>query len=302
MPFKTKEEKREYDRQRYADPHVKARIIEQRKRYYVANREQILARTRFWTKRRLAKHRYIVDQLKTGPCMDCGSTYPVCVMDFDHRPGVKKGASISQMVGNWKISEAVLRAELAKCDLVCANCHRIRTHSRRKVKRLNIVDLALSVASEAHGSINQKRKYSNEDYVAHPIAVAEIVRSVPHTPEMVAAALLHDVVEDTPVEQAQILRDFGHKVADLVSWLTDVSKPEDGNRAARKALDRDHIAGAPSEAKTIKLADLIDNTSTIKERDPDFWKIYRLEKLALLEVLKDGDPTLWARAAAQCEE
>lgn len=154
---------------------------------------------------------------------------------------------------------------------------------------------ALRFATRAHG--DQKRKYSLEPYIAHPIAVAEIVRSVPHTPEMIAAALLHDVCEDTPVDLHEICGNFGGKVAQLVAWLTDISTPYHGNRAARKELDSHHTALAPAAAKTIKLADLIDNSVSIKEHDPDFWKVYREEKRRLLEVLKDGDPTLWSRAA-----
>lgn len=161
---------------------------------------------------------------------------------------------------------------------------------------------ALAYATAAHGSIDQRRKWTNEPYIVHPIAVAEIVKTVPHTSQMIAAALLHDVIEDTSVTARDIFENFGPNVARLVDWLTDVSKPSDGNRAARKAIDLAHIAQAPPEAKTIKLADLIDNTPTIKERDPNFWKVYRREKLALLEVLLDGDATLWERAAAQCEE
>ena len=160
---------------------------------------------------------------------------------------------------------------------------------------------ALAFATAAHASIDQRRKYTNKPYIVHPIAVAEIVRSVQHTPEMIAAAFLHDVAEDTPIGLDAIYNEFGQEIGDLVYWLTDISKPEMGNRKYRKEIDRRHIAKAPPSAKTIKLADLIDNTSTIKDRDPDFWKVYRLEKLALLEVLKDGDATLWARAAAQCE-
>jgi (p)ppGpp synthase/HD superfamily hydrolase len=118
---------------------------------------------------------------------------------------------------------------------------------------------------------------------------------------MVAAAYLHDTVEDTNVTTGEIQDHFGPEVANLVFWLTDAAKLADGNRAFRKEIDRRHIAGAPATAKTIKLADLIDNTANIKERDPDFWRVYRHEKLALLEVLTDGDATLWARARAQCE-
>lgn len=164
----------------------------------------------------------------------------------------------------------------------------------------DIAQRALDFAAAAHASIDQRRKYTGEPYINHPIAVAEIVRSVPHTLEMVAAAYLHDVVEDTPIELQDIVQEFGGEVADLVEWLTDVSKPSDGNRRLRKEIDRRHTAAAPASAKTIKLADLIDNTITIKERDPDFWRVYRHEKLRLLEVLKDGDPALWNRAAEQC--
>lgn len=153
---------------------------------------------------------------------------------------------------------------------------------------------AIAFATEAHAG--QTRKYSGEPYVNHPIAVAEIVRSVQHTEEMVIAALLHDVVEDTPTTLLDIKNAFGPTVATLVAWLTDISTPFHGNRAARKELDRMHLSLAPPAAQTIKLADLIDNTASIKEHDPNFWKVYGAEKLRLLEVLRDGDETLLKRA------
>jgi (p)ppGpp synthase/HD superfamily hydrolase len=166
----------------------------------------------------------------------------------------------------------------------------------------SLEERALAFAKAAHESIDQRRKYTNEKYICHPIAVAEIVRTVPHTSEMIAAALLHDCVEDVDtVSIVDIENHFGSEVGRLVWHLTDISRLDDGNRAVRKEMDRQHIAKAPPEAKTIKLADLIDNTASIKESDPDFWRVYRHEKLRLLEVLKEGDATLWARAAAQCE-
>jgi hypothetical protein len=82
----------------------------------------------------------------------------------------------------------------------------------------------------------------------------------------------------------------------LVLNLTDASRPQDGNRKARKAIDRERLAHAPVSAKTIKLADLIDNASSIVEHDKNFARIYLAEKEALLEVLDDGDPTLLALA------
>lgn len=113
---------------------------------------------------------------------------------------------------------------------------------------------------------------------------------------MLAAALLHDTVEDTRVTTADIAREFGVEVAELVAWLTDVSRKEDGNRAVRKGLYLEHIARAPVHAKTIKLADLISNIQSIVPHDPKFARVYLREKAAMLEVLKDGDSTLWERA------
>ncbi|MBN9218087.1 MAG: HD domain-containing protein [Mesorhizobium sp.] len=164
----------------------------------------------------------------------------------------------------------------------------------------DLEDRARAFATRAHASIDQRRKYTNEPYIVHPVAVAEIVRGVPHSAEMIAAAYLHDVVEDTPTTLGQIEEEFGRDVAELVGWLTDVSVPTDGNRAARKAKDLAHTAAAPAQAKTIKLADLIDNTSTIERYDPNFWRVYRAEKIRLLDVLKEGDATLWKRAAEKC--
>ena len=153
-----------------------------------------------------------------------------------------------------------------------------------------MLDEVLKFATMAHG--DQKRKYTNDPYIVHPIAVSEIVKTVAHTDEMVAAALLHDVVEDTPVTIDEIKTKFGSKVAELVGWLTDISRPEDGNRKTRKTLDREHSAEAPADAQTIKLADLIHNTKSIEKHDPHFWKVYKQEKIALLGVLTKGDPAL----------
>jgi hypothetical protein len=77
----------------------------------------------------LSERRRWIDSLKDRPCADCQQTFPPVVMDFDHVRG-DKVASISLMLG-WR-KDRIL-AEVAKCDVVCANCHRIRTHLHRKV-------------------------------------------------------------------------------------------------------------------------------------------------------------------------
>lgn len=143
------------------------------------------------------------------------------------------------------------------------------------------------------------RKYTGEPYINHPSAVVEIVRSVPHTDAMIAAAWLHDTVEDTAATIEDIDCEFGSEVASLVEMLTDISKLSDGNRAVRKEIDRRHTARASAEAQTIKLADLIDNTESVVAYDSSFAKVYLAEKKVLLEVLRDGDATLWAMASSQ---
>ena len=159
----------------------------------------------------------------------------------------------------------------------------------------SLVDRALSFATLAHG--DQRRKYTGEMYIVHPIEVMEIVKTVPHDDAMLAAALLHDVVEDTDVTLEEIRTSFGDDVASLVDDLTDVSKPEDGNRKTRKALDREHSAQSSARAQTIKLADLISNSRDILENDPHFAKVYLAEKELLLEVLTKGDKSLHEQAS-----
>ncbi len=76
------------------------------------------------------RNREVLIGAKTAPCADCGNSYPSYVMDFDHIPERgKKRQNVGHLVANAN-SVAMLLQEIAKCDLVCANCHRIRTHKR----------------------------------------------------------------------------------------------------------------------------------------------------------------------------
>jgi (p)ppGpp synthase/HD superfamily hydrolase len=147
--------------------------------------------------------------------------------------------------------------------------------------------------------VGQLRKYTYEPYIVHPAEVAGIVASIGGTESQVAAAWLHDVVEDTGVTIEVIRAEFGDEIATLVGWLTDVSRPEQGNRAHRKAIDRAHTAAAPGAAQTVKLADLISNTRSIVAHDAKFAETYLSEKRELLKVMTKGDPTLLARAHEQ---
>lgn len=93
--------------------------------YYQERKEEWSDRTK--AKRRLYSR--ISEEIKRlSPCMDCDVSYPPYVMDFDHRPGVDKKFNISDY-RNVSSVKALLD-EIEKCDLVCANCHRIRTFTR----------------------------------------------------------------------------------------------------------------------------------------------------------------------------
>ncbi len=161
---------------------------------------------------------------------------------------------------------------------------------------MDLVARAREYAINAHKRIDHRRKYSGQPYSVHLAAVARLVASVTDDPVAIAAAWLHDTVEDTPATFFDIEQTFGAEVAKVVEQLTDVSRPGDGNRATRKALDRQHLARAEPRAQTVKLADLIDNARDICRHDPRFARLFLDEMDALLDVLSLGDPTLMAQA------
>lgn len=167
---------------------------------------------------------------------------------------------------------------------------------------LDLVARAKRFAESAHRSINHKRKYTNEDYCVHLEEVVKLLKTVSHTPEMIAAAWLHDTIEDTQTTLDEIHELFGNTVAEYVLALTDISRPEDGNRHVRKEIDRQHLVGSKHEVQTIKLADLISNSKQILEFDPKFAKIYLEEKRLLLEILNTGNPVLYAQALEIVQE
>lgn len=157
-----------------------------------------------------------------------------------------------------------------------------------------IIAKALRFATKAHEG--QTRKYTGEPYINHPKQVMATLKKLGKPNPVLAAALLHDVVEDCGVTLDTIRAEFGDKVARLVGEVTDASKPSDGTREVRKAIDREHYARASDDGKSIKLADLIDNTRSILARDADFAKVYLAEKRRLLPFLRGGDKTLWKLA------
>jgi DNA-binding transcriptional regulator YdaS (Cro superfamily) len=75
-------------------------------------------------------HADLLDQLRSVPCADCGGRFAQCSMDFDHRDPLMKVARVPSLIGRAGVARIL--AEAAKCDIVCANCHRLRTFKRRE--------------------------------------------------------------------------------------------------------------------------------------------------------------------------
>ncbi|MFC6998545.1 HD domain-containing protein [Rufibacter roseus] len=160
---------------------------------------------------------------------------------------------------------------------------------------------AWAFAVQAHGE--QRRKYHNEPYVKHLERVAQLVMVYGGTTGMVMAALLHDVLEDTSVTEAEMKafleeicqgsivkpEEVLEMVVDLTDQFTKQQKPGH-NRKRRKEMERQRISQTSPRAQTIKLCDIIDNTRDIAEYDISFAKVYIPEIVALLEVLKNAEP------------
>lgn len=157
---------------------------------------------------------------------------------------------------------------------------------------------AMMFARKTHDG--QRRKYTNNPYVDHLAEVAGIVAAVADfdydQETMIAVAWLHDCMEDQGILLDYLQDKFGHAVARGVLLLSDL---EEGNRAERKAASRARLAEAPGWVQTIKCADLISNTSSIVQHDPEFAVTYLEEKRLLLEVMTKADPRLRAIAMEQ---
>ena len=76
--------------------------------------------------------KYIRELKEKSPCLDCGEYYPYYVMDFDHVRG-RKHKNVMELIPT--LSKKKIDEEIAKCEIVCSNCHRIRTHVRKSRKK-----------------------------------------------------------------------------------------------------------------------------------------------------------------------
>ncbi len=153
---------------------------------------------------------------------------------------------------------------------------------------------AAAFAARAH--LNHVRKDRRTPYVSHPVRVALTVALVFGFPEetLVAAALLHDVLEDAPRDYDDLAERFGRDVADLVACVSkDARLPE----PQREQEYDERLRAGPWQARLIKLADVYDNLQDLDTSD-DGSRPRMLDRARRALELAAGDPQLRAACAA----
>ena len=174
----------------------------------------------------------------------------------------------------------------------------------------DILQQVKDFAAAAHA--DQRRKYKEELYINHPVRVSEHCQKHTNSLPIAAAALLHDVLEDTDIKEEQ-MHDFlmrimpahaGHTlrlVKDLTDVYTHASYPL-MNRRRRKEKEADRLAGIHADAQTIKYADIIDNSHDIVVSGDDFAPTFLRECKAILKKIPKGNQILYKEAMEAVEK
>jgi guanosine-3',5'-bis(diphosphate) 3'-pyrophosphohydrolase len=173
-----------------------------------------------------------------------------------------------------------------------------------------IIEKVKDFANRAHGE--QKRKFSQDPYIVHPMRVMTTCSSFTTDIAVLSAAILHDVIEDTPVtakDISEFLRgimppEIAERTVGYVVELTDIYTRENYprvNRRQRKQKEAERLGLASSDAQTIKYADILDNTD-ITRNDPDFAHTYLREARELLEKMTKGNAALREKTMQRVEQ
>ena len=166
-----------------------------------------------------------------------------------------------------------------------------------------LLDRAIIFAVKAHAGTERRGK--GFPYIVHPMEAMEIVATITPDQELLAAAALHDVVEDTEISADEIRREFGDRIAALVVAESDVFEEgvsEEDSWHARKQAAMDRLAAAPRDAKIVAMGDKLSNMRAIARdyavKGDELWKIFHAKDprdhewhyrglAAALEELKD---------------
>ena len=167
-----------------------------------------------------------------------------------------------------------------------------------------ILEKIKEFADKAHG--DQTRKYTPERYIVHPVRVMNILTAYTDDTAVLAAALLHDVLEDTsttvedirnflsPILEDQEVDKTVRLTIELTDVYTKVNYPRLNRRQRKnKEVERLHLISA--EGQTIKYADILDNSIEIVEQDPDFAKVFLHEAKSILRKMDKGHLELYEK-------
>lgn len=149
----------------------------------------------------------------------------------------------------------------------------------------DLVDKAIVFATQAHKGTERRGK--GFPYIIHPLEAMAIVATITNDPDLLAAAVLHDTIEDTEVAYDDIKREFGERIANLVAKETDVRTAPDGRKLTwqeRKQRDMDNLRASSHDVKVVALGDKLSNMRAIA-RDfrtigDDLWQIFRIKDKA----------------------
>lgn len=143
----------------------------------------------------------------------------------------------------------------------------------------SFLDRAIEFAVKAHS--NTERRGKGFPYIVHPLEAMEIVATLTPDQELLAAAALHDTIEDTSVTIDDLRREFGDRVATIVEAESDKfleGIPDEASWHQRKQAAIDRIAAAPFESKIVAMGDKLSNMRAIwrdyQEQGDELWKIF----------------------------
>ena len=160
-------------------------------------------------------------------------------------------------------------------------------------------------ADQAHG--DQERKFETGPYIIHPVRVMEMVKNYSNDISLLAAALLHDVLEDTSTDIEEITEFLNTVMSPAVAnittkyvhELTDIYTKDNypaWNRKKRKGKEAERLSKISPEAQTIKYADILDNAESMQNAEESFRKKFLIECSNYLEAMKKGHPDLRKKA------
>ena len=148
----------------------------------------------------------------------------------------------------------------------------------------DLLDRAIVFAVKAHAGTERRGK--GFPYIVHPMEAMEIVSTMTPDQELLAAAALHDTVEDTDVTVEDIRKEFGDRIANLVASESDdvhEGVPEEESWHARKQAAIDRLSRAPKDAKIVALGDKLSNMRAIArdyaQKGNAFWDLFHVKNV-----------------------